>query len=262
MTFIYPTKDFEYAGKTLIVPIVSTANVSQLAADLIIATLTLERVGVVDPSYFVPVVGGREDSEPGITTALELYGKPEFGVMTLQQRSPVLKSRKEDFVAALLEFIKTSKFASVLFLAGVDVLNRTDAQMLTPTYQIVPPSGPSLVQTSLDSLMSLPIPVYKSPVRQHVQPHEQGNQEEGVIPFIPGGGLIRRILTSIREDWSIPAAAILQFVMEGDNRADANLLAAVIAKILNLNAQIQEWQQPSSWQEGLFGAPHDQTLYG
>ncbi|KAJ3561830.1 hypothetical protein NP233_g9959 [Leucocoprinus birnbaumii] len=262
MTFIYPTKDFECAGKTLIIPVVSTANVSQLAADLIIATLMLERVGVVDPSYFIPILGGREDNAPGVTTALELYGNPDIGVITLQQRSPVLKSRKEDFVAALLDFIKSSKFACVLFLSGVDVLNRTDAQMLTPTYQIVPPNGPSLVQTSLNSLTSLPIPIYKSPVRQHIQPHEQSNQEDGVIPFIPGGGLTRRILTSIPEDWSTPIAAILQFVMEGDNRADANLLSAVIAKVLNLETQIQEWRQPTSWQEGLFGTPHDQTLYG
>lgn len=50
--------------------------------------------------------------------------------------------------------------------------------------------------------------------------------------------------------------------MEGDNRADANLLAGVIAKVLSLDSQIQEWRQPGSWKEGLFGAPHDQTLYG
>lgn len=39
--------------------------------DLLIATLTLERIAVIDPSYFVPVVGGRENDEPGITTPLE-----------------------------------------------------------------------------------------------------------------------------------------------------------------------------------------------
>jgi proteasome assembly chaperone 2 len=80
---------------------------------------------------------------------LKVYGKPGIGIMTLQQRSPVLKvrffssyldfsgkltflekSRKEDFVSALLEFVKTSEFACVLFLSGVDMLNRTDAQML------------------------------------------------------------------------------------------------------------------------------------
>ncbi|KAF9453998.1 hypothetical protein P691DRAFT_693643 [Macrolepiota fuliginosa MF-IS2] len=262
MAFSYSTKQLQYAGKVLIVPIVSTANVSQLAVDLIIATLTLERVAVIDPSYFVPIAGGRENGEPGITTPLELYGKPEIDVLVLQQRSPVLKSKKEDFVAALLEFIKISKFASVLFLSGVDVLNRTDAQMLTPTYQLLPPNGPSLVRTPLANLSSLPIPTYTSPVRQHIQPDDQENKNEGAIPFIPGGGLTRRLLTSVPTGWPIPTATILQFVMEGDNRADAGLLAAVVAKVLNLDSQIQEWRQPDSWQEGLFGTPHDQTLYG
>jgi len=36
-----------------------------------IATLRLERIGIVDPSYFFPFVGGREDGAPGVTTALE-----------------------------------------------------------------------------------------------------------------------------------------------------------------------------------------------
>jgi len=75
-----------------------------------IATLRLERVAIVDPSYFFPFVGGREDGAPGVTTALErtlnllespfsnqlsywnlVFSKPELGIVILQQRSPVLK---------------------------------------------------------------------------------------------------------------------------------------------------------------------------
>jgi len=33
-----------------------------------------------------------------------------------------------------------------------------------------------------------------------------------------------------------------------------------VAKVLSL--EVQEWRQPFSWQQGLFGTPHDQTLYG
>jgi len=52
-------------------PVVSTANVSQLAADRLIATLALERIGIFDPQDLVPVVGGREDGADGITMPLE-----------------------------------------------------------------------------------------------------------------------------------------------------------------------------------------------
>lgn len=50
---------------------VSAANVGQLAADLIISSLDLHRIGIFDPGDLVPVVGAREDDEPGVTTPLE-----------------------------------------------------------------------------------------------------------------------------------------------------------------------------------------------
>lgn len=52
-------------------PIVSVGNVAQLAADLLIASLKLDRVGVFDPKHLVPVVGAREDGSPGLTTPIE-----------------------------------------------------------------------------------------------------------------------------------------------------------------------------------------------
>ncbi|KNZ77105.1 Proteasome assembly chaperone 2, partial [Termitomyces sp. J132] len=237
-------------------PVVSTANVSQLAVDLLIASFSLQRLAIINPEFLVPVVGGREGDGEGITTAAELYGAPEMNILVIQQRSPVLKSRKEDFVSNLLEFIEKSGIVSVLFLSGVDLSNRTDTQMFTPTYQLQPRNGPSLSGTALDALTTLPIATYTSPVLQ--SPHESV-QEIGV-PFIPGGGLTRRILASLPKNWNIPTASLLQFVLEGDNRADARLFAAVAAKVIGQD--VLEWQQPNTWNVGLFGAPHDQTLYG
>lgn len=52
-------------------PIVSTANVAQLAVDLLISSLSLQRMAVIDPAYFIPVVGPRDDGHIGITTPLE-----------------------------------------------------------------------------------------------------------------------------------------------------------------------------------------------
>ncbi len=49
----------------------SVANVAQLAADLLIASLALKRVGIFDARDLIPVVGGREEGEEGVTTPLE-----------------------------------------------------------------------------------------------------------------------------------------------------------------------------------------------
>jgi len=45
--------------------------------------------------------------------------------------APARQSRKEEFTESLLEFIQTSGFAACVFLSGVDMSNRTDAQMLS-----------------------------------------------------------------------------------------------------------------------------------
>jgi proteasome assembly chaperone 2 len=127
----------------------------------------------------------------------------------------------------------------------------------TPTYHILPANTPDLFSTPLASLSDLPIPAYTSPVPQ--RPQDTQSHE---IPFIPGGGLTRRILSSLPSPWPIPTAALLRFVMEGDNRADAKLFAMVVAKLLGVDTVINKWKEPRSWEQGLFGPPHDQTLYG
>jgi hypothetical protein len=61
--------------------------------------------------------------------------------------------------------------------------------------------------------------------------------------------------------------SLLQFAFEGDNRADAQILASVVSKLFGGPSGLTgvskvEWKQPESWNGGLFGTPHDQTLYG
>ncbi|KAF8628876.1 hypothetical protein AX15_003663 [Amanita polypyramis BW_CC] len=259
MGFVYPHRErnASITGKILIIPVVSIANVSQLAADLLIASLSLRRIATFDSNYFIPVVGGRDDGEPGVTTPFELYSSDSVNVALIQQRSPVLKSHKQQFVNELLNYVKGAGVSAVLFLSGVDVSNRTDSQMLTPTYQIQPPSPP-LSTSPLRKLNSLPIPYYTCPVSQHPQTSDDATH----IPFIPGGGLTRRLMSSLPETWPIPTAALLQFVLEGDNREDAQLLAMAAAKVLDFDSAVPEWKHPSSWNQGLFGTPHEQTLYG
>ena len=49
----------------------STANISQLAADLLISSLSLRAIGMFDSRDLVPVIGGREDGQEGVTLPLE-----------------------------------------------------------------------------------------------------------------------------------------------------------------------------------------------
>ncbi|KAK7005709.1 proteasome assembly chaperone 2 [Favolaschia claudopus] len=261
MSFFTSTNNsLKPAGKTLIVPVVSTANVAQLAADLLISSLSLERIGVFNSEFLVPVVGSCEDGV-GVSTPLELHGKAGLDIVVIQQRSPALKFQKQEFIDSILEFIRTSGVTAVLFLSGVDLSNRTDSQMQTPTYHLLPPNAtPLSSSTSLARLPQLPIPTYSSPVPQY--PLQNSDTEESSdVPFIPGGSLTRRILRTLSKSPSpVPTAAILQFVLEGDNRADAAILASAVIAVLGLS--VPGFKEPRSWKQGLFGAPPDQTLYG
>jgi proteasome assembly chaperone 2 len=116
-----------------------------------------------------------------------------------------------------------------------------------PTYQIRVPNSPPLEGTALQFL------------HQQVDILPLYNQDSEV-PFIPGGGLTRRIVTSIPRGWATPIASLLQFVIEGDNGSDAKFLASVVSKALDLG--VTQWHTPSAWDVGLFGSPHEQDLYG
>lgn len=134
------------------------------------------------------------------------------------------------------------------------------------THKLVPPGTPSLDSSPLVIFDQLPIPSYIHISQQPFShPRERGITE--AVPFIPGGGLTRRILSSLPQEWSTPTLSLLQFTCEGDNRADAQLLASVVSKLFDVpptenGASNIRWKQPKSWDSGLFGTPHDQTLYG
>lgn len=131
------------------------------------------------------------------------------------------------------------------------------------TFQIqLPIVTQQFVGTPLHNLLNLPIPSY-TPVQHDLYLDPESVQPSLQIPFIPGGGitgLMLYVISTHEPEWDIPVATLVHFAMEGDNRADADLFASVVAKVLGL--EVSEWKQPSSWQVGLFGTPHEQSLYG
>jgi hypothetical protein len=63
-------------GKTLVLPVVSTANVAQLAVDLLIHSLGLTRLAFLNDRYLVPAIGSGDNTSAGLTLPLEcLYSR-------------------------------------------------------------------------------------------------------------------------------------------------------------------------------------------
>ena len=125
----------------------------------------------------------------------------------------------------------------------------------TPIYQIVPSGFDLSSSKRLAGVTQLPI--YEFP-----DSTSEGNLNQKSIPLVPGGGLTRRILSSDLLPSSIAVACILQFVLEGDNREDAALMASAVNQLLGLKISPSQWKHPESWNQGLFGTPHDQSIFG
>ncbi|KAB5593166.1 Proteasome assembly chaperone 2 [Ceratobasidium theobromae] len=179
---------------------------------------------------------------------MELFGLPGGDIFVLQQRSPVLKDRKGDFITKMQEMVESSGFGSVLYLVGSDQSARSDAQMGSIHYHILAKhtTRDSIVTTPLASLLDLPL-----------LGQTQENQDTKENTIIPGAGLARRFLNT---PGTTPRIALVQYIAEGDNIPDAHAMAAMVAKLLKID--VKDWKQPASWNFAMYGTPHDQQLFG
>ncbi|KAI1317269.1 Proteasome assembly chaperone 2 [Mortierella claussenii] len=158
-TFI-PTPGFDashFKGTTLILPSVSIGNVPQLATDLLLATLDLDRVGCIEDENVIPVLGpadqvhrpslqtassssssvsqqhstgSKQGSQgTGLSMAVEVFQSKDKHWTIIQQRSPTVHHRSHHYTDNLVQFIKESQFEKVVLLASADGARRIDIQL-------------------------------------------------------------------------------------------------------------------------------------
>ncbi|RSH85560.1 hypothetical protein EHS25_003699 [Saitozyma podzolica] len=258
MSTFYPVQGFSpasFEGKVLVLPAVSLANLPQLAADLLITSLNLVRVGWIGKGdTVVPFFGAGEDKDEVLTGGLEVYGRAEGEVFVVQQRSPTIKTQKDAHVELLREFITSNKLGYTLILTSLDAANQDDAQLLTPHQHILPPSSASSASDGIakrieSSLRPLQLHLSEQPISP---PPSSSSSNTPYPPFLPSAGLTRRLLASLNDDPAKPAhATITAWCVEGDNRGDARALADTALKVLGIDDVTV--REPSSW-AGLFGA--------
>ncbi|KDN45103.1 hypothetical protein K437DRAFT_224452 [Tilletiaria anomala UBC 951] len=279
-----------FSRDTLLIPAVSIGSVPQLAFDLLVhaPALGLERVASVDvQDYCVPFAAPLDSLAPsgkshdnrnghggdrpalGVCTALEVYRNPSRRLTLLHQRSPVLKSRKDEFVQSLLSWIVQEGFSETLIVGSMDAGMRIDSEMDKPLVHLQPASSDKGHETKIDSGSLLSFITHSTPEFSPVSPspaHQNAfarSQKDTLVPPLPGAGLVRRILSQHAKqssnDREARLAALLMFCGEGDNRGDAHALAGLLCR--GLRVEGEELQEPRSWQ-GLFGPTYNQALFG
>ncbi|KAJ9475511.1 Proteasome assembly chaperone 2 [Pseudozyma hubeiensis] len=247
--FYTPIKPVTLDGTTLVIPAVSIGSVPQLAVDLLLndSSLSLVKVGRIDPSFCFPFVGPSESADSNdITTALEVFSNGSLTV--IQQRSPILKSTQPSYISALTSFLSSTHFTEILYLTSLDAAARTDDEFSTPLLSLFPPHSSSPTTPILAQLRAK-FPAFNPPSPQKEVPH------------IPGSLLTRKLIQHIdASEVKDRFGALLYFAAEGDTRSDAHALATTILSLLPSSSPPTSLKDPPSW-SALFGSPAAPSLY-
>ncbi|ODN76005.1 hypothetical protein L202_05965 [Cryptococcus amylolentus CBS 6039] len=267
MTVFHPSSGFNpksFSSATLIIPAVSLGNVPQLTADLLISTLGLKRVGFLGNGDTVAPFAGVGENGEVATGGLEVYGQEGSELYVVQQRSPTLKTKKDEHVSVISEFAQGNEFGFVLVVTSLDSAHQDDVQLLTPYQHILPPTIVSSVPPIIQRIKNLP------PLSLAIsQPSFGPRSTSRYPPFLPAAGLTRRLLSAFSEDQKkISHGAVTAWCVEGDNRGDARGLAGIVLGVLGIANDV-DIREPASW-EGLFGTTDgwsggfgaDAELYG
>ncbi|KAG0040863.1 Proteasome assembly chaperone 2 [Podila clonocystis] len=288
-----------FQGTTLILPSVSIGNVPQLATDLLLAALKLDRVGCIEDENVVPVLGPADrpleptststsSSSPlsqssGLSLAVEVFQSKDGKWTLIQQRSPTVAHRSGHYVENLVQFIKDSQFDQVVLLASADGARRTDNQLRSghPVRYIGSPALNPELRTLVENQLQIQ-PLERIPATEEEELREQ--QQASIlaervqdiqleqtlssttpttllepVPRIPSGGIARR-LHALCQQKEISILTLVAFAMEGDNAEDAIFLANVLNAVLKVYTPSEEQIQRG---EGGWKVPKSwDSLYG
>jgi proteasome assembly chaperone 2 len=139
------------------------------------------------------------------------------------------QSRKQAHVDLLINFIQSYKFSAIIILTTLDsAAATTEDHLLSPLQLLLPPSTSSRLPTDLAERLAR-IPPYVPPTPSTDSPYP---------PFLPNGGLTRRLLTTLQANSSIPHATLAYWCAEADNRPDAFRYAGIVTYLLGIRESL------------------------
>lgn len=235
------TKTQIFKDFTLIVPSVSVGNVPQLTIDLIIATHSLEKVGVLWHPAIIPSVGGDPygSNEQEVSTAVELYASDSLKIGAIQIRSGIEVKYALHFFKQLKQFVTEDGFKNVVILSS------------TFAYELHNVSSGHFRFMSNENVaekMSL------------LNVAEMEKSEESGQYLLHGAGFTLRLYETLID--GVNCTVLVKYVSEGDNRPDAYSLLEILYKTVDgfKGENVGNVKNPSSWQF-VFGSPPPIGLY-
>uniref|UniRef100_H2Y8M4 Proteasome assembly chaperone 2 n=1 Tax=Ciona savignyi TaxID=51511 RepID=H2Y8M4_CIOSA len=195
-----------FESSVLILPAISVGNVGQLACDLIISTLQLQKIGYFCPECFLPLVGSNPFStanDQKLSLTSEVFHSAEHNITVLQFRSPLVKGKRKEFCEKLTTWAKVEKFSQLIILSSCHAFERKDNEITGSPFRC-------LISPTFKNL----------PTQLNWGVFDKKENEE---LFIPGGGFTKD-LYKVCCDSELAVIVLLTYCSEGDNIPDAMLV--------------------------------------
>ncbi|XP_013407431.1 proteasome assembly chaperone 2 isoform X2 [Lingula anatina] len=233
----------------------------------------MESVGYLYDDSILPVIGNDPYTQDkyALSTACEVYQSTEHKLVVVQQRSPLVKGKRNQFVTKLAKWLKVSEFSQVVLLTSTFSHERLDVQMIGCQERFL---ATKLMEEKLGKKLREELkwkelekrPSFPAPAPLMEQAPSSQNSTLQATSYLPGGGIAKSLLEEC-EKMDIPLLVVSTFCSEGDNVPDALRLASHLNTWLHLvkpgsagDTSQGGWVTPSSWQH-LFGSTFDQMLY-
>ncbi|XP_055715305.1 proteasome assembly chaperone 2 [Phlebotomus papatasi] len=243
------TSSVDFTDGILVIPSVCVGNVAQLAADLIVETLKMQKVGILWHPAVIPIIGPPaywRDNKDSTTTACELFTvdvAETNKISVLQIRSPLVASLMFDFFQQLMEFVEKQKFREVIILSSCYAHEKHLVEESPFEYN----ASKEFQRIRHDKISPLNW-------KQH--------SGEG-FPHILGGGFASQLFQRF-EERNIPALLLYKYVSEGDNSPDARQMTNKLNEYLGVLPKKEDGTArlttPPSWKL-LFGDAAPRSMF-
>ncbi|CAG9803056.1 unnamed protein product [Chironomus riparius] len=229
-------KNYNLKAFKLIIASVSTGNVGQLTADLLINSLKMEKFALFYHTAIIPIIGPSafNEDENELSISSEFFVSESNKILILQIRSPITSYYLESLCETIIDFVKTEEISEIIQLSSAFSYEQHFVQ-----------NNPFEFVASANYTVSENL---------------TANFNKSSNLQIPGCGIAIKLhnLATIKQ---IPSLIVYKYVSEGDNMFDSMQFAEKFNKLLDTPIIEKEGRAdlkiPISWKH-LFG--HDVNL--
>lgn len=249
----------------LILPALSIGNVGQLAADLLICSLELPRLGYLDEPNVLPCVGNDPfgpEAKGNLTVALEVFGAHNH-LNVIQQRSPVMKGKMFQFAENVAAMAKSQEVKEVIILSGLDLGKYDQRHPLNSKVFYISSATEDGSDPRCEQLGWQRLKEYLPSAREW-QLHQAPS---GYVPDVSEdfaadpthfAKMPFAVLFSTLKAHGLKALCLLRPCAEGDNIPDAFVVAEAVLSFTG--HEHAKWTVPLSWTT-VYGPPPDMSIY-